>query len=121
VNSKVKCDNGGYLKIEAKTKSEVYAKFGFTMIGTLNPFSFDSVYGFLDTWYNVDVEVSVSGFSALDGDEQPKTGQDTEKQGMAFIHPGLASLVPNFDIVFGLKVDQAEFTAYVKIDTRDLR
>ncbi|KAF4332668.1 bacteriodes thetaiotaomicron symbiotic chitinase [Fusarium beomiforme] len=116
VNSEVKCDDGGYLKIEAKTKSEVYAKFGFTMIGTLNPFSFDSVYGFLDTWYDVDVEVSVSGFSGLDTDEQPKTGPDTEKQDMAFIHPGLVNLVPNFDIFFSLKADDAEFTADFKTE-----
>ncbi|KAH7173118.1 glycosyl hydrolases family 18-domain-containing protein [Fusarium flagelliforme] len=111
INDKVKCDDGGFLQIEAKTNSEVYAKFGFTMIGTLYPFNFDSVYGFLDTWYDIDVEVSVTGLSGLDINQQPKTGKDTEKQDMAYMQPGLVNLVPNFNIYFGLEADDAEFTA----------
>ncbi|RGP58528.1 alcohol dehydrogenase [Fusarium sporotrichioides] len=101
INDEVKCDDGGFLQIEAKTKSKVYAKFGFTMISTLYPFNFDSVYGFLDTWYDIDVE-------------QPKTGEDTEKQDMASMQPGLVNLVPNFNIYFGLEADDGEFTADFK-------
>ena len=111
INDEVKSDDGGFLEIEAKTKSKVQAKFGFTMIGTLSPFKFDSVYGFLDHLSDIDVQVSARGFSGLDTEEQPKTGQNTEKQDMAFIHPGLVNLVPNFDIYFGLSAEDAEFTA----------
>ena len=111
VNDEVKCDDGGFLKIEAKTESKVLAKFGFTMIGTLSPFKFDSVYGFLDHLYDIDVQLSAKGFSGLDTEEQPKPGQSTEKQDMAFIHPGLVNLAPNFDIYFGLNAQDAELTA----------
>ncbi|KAJ4003710.1 hypothetical protein NW766_012161 [Fusarium irregulare] len=111
VNDEVKCDDGGFLKIEAKTESKVQAKFGFTMIGTLSPFKFDSVYGFLDHLYDIDVQLSAKGFSGLDTEEQPKAGQSTEKQDMAFIHPGLVNLAPNFDIYFGLNAQDAELTA----------
>ncbi|KAM0209954.1 hypothetical protein ACHAQI_006066 [Fusarium lateritium] len=116
LNDEVKCDDGGFLQIEAKTKSKVYAKFGFTMIGTLYPFNFDSVYGFLDTWYDIDVEVSVTGFSGLDINQQPKAGEDTETQDMAYMQPGLVNLVPNFNIYFGLEADDAEFTADFKTE-----
>ena len=81
------------------------------MISTLYPSNFDSVYGFLDTWYDIDVEVSVTGLSGLDINQQPKTGKDTEKQDMAYMQPGLVNLVLNFNIYFGLEADDAEFTA----------
>ncbi|KAH6871039.1 hypothetical protein B0T10DRAFT_417778 [Thelonectria olida] len=110
IHSKLDCGHGGWLTIESAGEVSVQAKFGYTLIGTLSPFSITQSYGFNDLKYELDVDVTVSGKSGLDTEYISRPERNTPQTGTFFTHPGLLSFSPSFDIEIGLQADNASFS-----------
>jgi hypothetical protein len=91
----------------------VEAKFGFTMIGTLQPFNIEQAYGFVDLKYDLDVTVDVQGSIGIDLEYRSRSAHISPVSRIEFTEPGIVSFKPSFDLGIGLEGKNASFSGYV--------
>jgi hypothetical protein len=110
INSRLsRCDNE-YLELTSSGTCTTHAKFGFTMIGTLQPFSLDQTYGFIDLSYDLDAYVKITGDVGVDTGFKRRPARKTPTTTQGFSHPGIVSFTPAFNIDIGLSADNASFS-----------
>lgn len=110
INSQLsRCDNE-YLELTSSGTCIAHAKFGFTMIGTLQPFSLDQTYGFIDLWYDLDAYVKITGDVGVDTEFKRRPAHKTPTTTQGFSHPGIVSFTLAFNIDIALSADNASFS-----------
>lgn len=106
-----KGDNKTWLQLVTNGEAQTKAKFGFTLIGTLQPFKVDEAYGFMEWSYDFEAGIHVSGTAGLSSEYKVKPAHLQPQQEHAFMHPGIVSFRPTFDINIGLEASNASFEA----------
>lgn len=99
-----------YLELTSSGNCEVRAKFGFSMVGTLQPFSIDQAYGFIDLWYDLDAYVNITGDVGVDTEYKHRAAHVVPSSRNSFSHPGIISFDPTFDIDIGISAKNASFS-----------
>ncbi|RMJ21663.1 Glyco_18 protein [Aspergillus sp. HF37] len=121
VNEELDCGDEAYLKIESDGECQTKAKFGFTMIGSLQPLSFEQAYGFIDLKFDLDTTVKVTGNSGMDTEYKTNPAHIVPNSDVIFSHPGIVNFKPSFDIQIGIKAKEAsfsgDFTAHMRAGT----
>lgn len=110
INDKLKCDDTAYLKVVSGGMCETKAKFGFTFIGTLQPFSLDQAYGFVDFMFDFDATVQVTGSATVDTEYKTHSAHIVPNSDIVFSHPGIVSFKPSFDIDVGISANNVSFS-----------
>jgi chitinase len=109
-----KCDGEEYLQVQSDGTCTAYAKFGFTIIGTLQPFNIDDAFGLVDFKYDLAATVSVKGNAGVDTEYKTTPAHIIPNSEAAFSHPGIVSFKPSFDLQIGIKATDASFSGSVK-------
>lgn len=112
-----KCNSEEYLQIKSEGTCTAHAKFGFTIIGTLQPFTIDDAFGLVDFKYDLAAEVSVKGNAGVDTEYRTTPAHIVPNSEASFSHPGLVSFKPSFDLQIGIKANEASFTGSVNNTT----
>ncbi|KAF2723824.1 glycoside hydrolase family 18 protein [Polychaeton citri CBS 116435] len=119
VNEKLgNCGEDAYLEVNSDGNCKAQAKFGFTMVGTLQPYSIDEAYGFVDFMYDLDATVEVSGHIGVDTAYEVKGAHISPKTVASFSHPGIVSFRPSFDIDIGIRANNISFSGDFKTHFR---
>jgi hypothetical protein len=114
INEEIKgCEKGSYLTMTTDGGCSVEAKFGFTMIGTLQPFNIEEAYDFVGLKYDLDVTVDVSGFTGIDTEYRSRSAHISPESKIEFTEPGIVSFKPSFDLGIGPEGKNASFSGYV--------
>lgn len=103
--------NKSWLQLVTDGSAETKAKFGFSLIGTLQPFKVEQAYGFMEWSYDFEADIHVSGTTGLSTDYKVKPAHLQPQQEHLFVHPGIVSFRPSFDINIGIEASNASFKA----------
>lgn len=112
VNEKLTRCNDEYLQLSSIGSCNVKAKWGFSMVGTLQPFSLDQSYGFIDLNYDLDTIVTLTGDVGMDTEYKHSRAFIVPRTLHGFSHPGLISFKPTFDLDIGISAKNASFAGY---------
>jgi hypothetical protein len=110
INSEVSKCKDEYLELTSSGKCTARAKFGFTMIGTLQPFSLDQTHGFIDLSYDLDAYVKITGDVGVDTEYKRRPAHSMPTTSLGFSHPGIVSFQPTFNIDMAISADNASFS-----------
>ncbi|PKY09339.1 hypothetical protein P168DRAFT_324321 [Aspergillus campestris IBT 28561] len=109
IDEQLQCGGDSYLQIESQGTCTLQVRFGFTIIGTLQPLHIDEAYGFVDLKLDLDATVNVTGNAAVHTEYKTRPAHITPNSDIVFSHPGIVSFKPTFDIQIGIKGDNSSF------------
>jgi hypothetical protein len=109
INEKLTQCNNEYLELTSSGQCDVKAKFGFSMVETLQPFSIDQAYGFIDSSYDLNATVKVTGDVGIDTEYKHKFAHVVPSTSYGFSHPSIISFKPTFDLDIGISAKNASF------------
>lgn len=114
IDDKLKCDEDSYLRVQSGGTCLTKAKFGFTFIGTLQSFSLEQAYGFVDFMFDLDATVQVTGSATVDTEYKTRSAHIIPNSDIVFSHPGIVSFKPTFDVEIGIEAQDVSFSGLVQ-------
>lgn len=109
IKSQVSKCKDEFFKLTSSGKCTARAKFGFTMIGILQPFSLDQTHCFIDLSYDLDAYVKITGDVGVDTEYKRRPAYSMPTTSLGFSHPGIVSFQPALNIDMAISADNASF------------
>ncbi|KAL2859873.1 uncharacterized protein BJX67DRAFT_338240 [Aspergillus lucknowensis] len=92
-----------FLKLDVEGSAGAKAKYGFTMVGTLDPWDIQESYAFLGADIQADLKLSVTANTGLNADRIVEELWQTPLRMQRFYEPGIASIAPQFRVFAGVE------------------
>jgi hypothetical protein len=96
-----------FLEMHTSGSVSARAKWGYSFVGTIQPFNIDEAYGFLDVDFDMDVSLQIKASTGLDIDYTTENLWPIPIRLKEFHHPGIVSFTPEFQVKVGMKADNA--------------
>ncbi|KAJ5551531.1 hypothetical protein N7461_006229, partial [Penicillium sp. DV-2018c] len=113
------CDSDNqFLELDVNGWVGANAKYGFTMVGTLDPWDIQESYSFLGADIQADLELSVQANTGMNAPRIVEELWQTPLRLQRFYQPGIVSIAPQFRVFAGVEAADvglvADFTAQLR-------
>jgi hypothetical protein len=93
------CDGSDqFLKLDVEGDTAARVKYGFSMVGTLDPWTIDESYGFLGVGFDVDLSLSCKANTGIDAGRILEELWQVPIRLQRFYQPGVVSIFPQFRV-----------------------
>ncbi|KFA55929.1 hypothetical protein S40293_08857 [Stachybotrys chartarum IBT 40293] len=99
-------DDDGFLRISLAGSMRNTMRFGFTLVGTIQPFNLDQAYGYFDSDLYMSAQLSFNGRGILDINSGSGVARDlfpSPMRAFEVSHPGIVSFTPELNAEVSLR------------------